>query len=69
MSDYQNAGQKYNLSVDTKSFENVAEFKYLEMAVTNEIAFTKKLKSVLNSGMFATIQFKIFCLPISSLKS
>jgi hypothetical protein len=48
----------------TKSFEN--KFKYVEMTVTDQNSQTK-LKADLIQGMLATIQFRIFCLPIFSL--
>jgi hypothetical protein len=43
MSCHQNAAQNYNLMVGSKSFKNVAEFKYLKTTVTR-IAFLKKLR-------------------------
>jgi len=43
----------------------VTKFKYLETALTNENDIHGEIKSRLNSGIFAIIQFKIFCLPIS----
>jgi hypothetical protein len=40
-----NAGQRLSLTVN-KSFENLAEFKYLRASVTDEIALNKKLMHV-----------------------
>jgi len=37
MSCHQNAGQNYNVNIGIISFENVANFKYLGMTVTNKI--------------------------------
>jgi hypothetical protein len=34
-----------------------------------EIAFTKKLRADQIQGMFATILFRVSCLPVSSLKT
>jgi hypothetical protein len=36
MSCHQNAGQNHNLQTGNKSFENMAEFKYLGIAIRNE---------------------------------
>jgi hypothetical protein len=33
---HQNSGQNRNLNIASKSFENVADYKYLETAVTNK---------------------------------
>jgi len=45
----------------------VAKFKYL--GTTDQDFIHKEIKGWLNQGMIATILFRIFCLPVSFLKS
>jgi hypothetical protein len=43
MSRHQNAGQSNNLMIANKSFEDVATFKYLVKAVTNQDYFHEEI--------------------------
>jgi hypothetical protein len=49
MSHHQNSGQNLNIRTPTKSFENVAKFKYLGMTLTNQNDIHDEIKSRLNS--------------------
>jgi hypothetical protein len=50
LSRHQNAGQNHNLKIGDRSFENVAQFKYLGRTVTNQNLIGKEIKRRLNSG-------------------
>jgi hypothetical protein len=47
---HQNAGQKSNIKVANRSFENVAQFKYLGMTLTNKNLFHEENNSRLHKG-------------------
>jgi hypothetical protein len=46
----QNAGQNHNIKTANRSFENVAQFKYLGMKVTNQNLSHEAIMSTLNLG-------------------
>jgi len=50
MCHHQSEGQNHELMIASKSFENVAEFKYLGMTVKNQNCIHKEIKSKLSSG-------------------
>jgi hypothetical protein len=50
LSYHQNAGQNHDVKIANSSFENVAQFKYLRMTVTNQILIEVEIKRRLNSG-------------------
>jgi hypothetical protein len=46
----QNTGQKHSIKIANSSFEDVAKFKYLETALTDQNCMHEEIKSRLNSG-------------------
>jgi hypothetical protein len=50
LSRHQNAGTNCDIKIANRLFENVVQFKYLEMIVTNENFFLEEIKRKLNSG-------------------
>jgi hypothetical protein len=50
LSPHQNARPIHNIRIDTKSLENVAQFRYLGTTVTNQNLIQEEIKSRLNSG-------------------
>jgi hypothetical protein len=50
ISHHPNSGQNQNLRTATRSFENVAKFKYLGMTLTNQKDIHDEIKSRLHSG-------------------
>jgi hypothetical protein len=63
MSRGQKAGRKHSIKIANRSFEDVAKFKYLETTLTDQNCMHKQVKSGLNSGMLATVRFRVFCPP------
>jgi hypothetical protein len=47
---HQNAGQNHNIKIVDKSFENVAQFKYLGTTETNQNLVQEEIKGRFNSG-------------------
>jgi hypothetical protein len=49
-SSHQNAGQNDGIKIANRSFENVAQFRYLATTVTNQNLIQEEIKRRLNSG-------------------
>jgi hypothetical protein len=47
---HQKTGRKHIVKIATRSFEDVAKFKYLRTAVTDQNCMHKEMESRLNSG-------------------
>jgi hypothetical protein len=45
-----NAGQNHDVKIANRSFENVAQFRYLGMSVTNQNLIQEEIKGRLNLG-------------------
>jgi hypothetical protein len=52
VSRHQNAGQTHDIKKGNRSFENMAQFKYLGTRVTNPNFIEEEMKWILNSGNF-----------------
>jgi hypothetical protein len=47
---HQKAGQNHDIKIANRCFENLAQFKYLGMTVTNQNSIPEEIKMRLNSG-------------------
>jgi hypothetical protein len=65
MSHCQKAGQKHNINVANRSFEDVAKFEYLGTTLMHQNCMDKEIKSRLNSenACYHSIQSLFFFLP------
>jgi hypothetical protein len=50
LSPQQNVGQNWDIKIANRLFENVSQFKYLGMTVTNQNLIQEEIKRRLNSG-------------------
>jgi hypothetical protein len=50
LSHHQIAGQNHDLNIANRYFENVAQFRYLGMTVTNQNIIEEEFRRRLNSG-------------------
>jgi hypothetical protein len=50
LSRHENVGQNRDIKIANRSFENVSQFKYLGMTVTNKNFIQEEIKRRLNSG-------------------
>jgi hypothetical protein len=63
LSRHQNAGQNHDINIANRSFENVAQFKYLGTTVTNQNLIQEKIKRRLNSDNTCCHSIQIFLSP------
>jgi hypothetical protein len=47
---HQNAGKNHDIKIGNRFFENVAQFKYLGMTITNQNLIQEEIKRRLNLG-------------------
>jgi hypothetical protein len=67
LSHHQNAGQNHNIKIANKAFENVTQFKYLGMTVTNQNLTREEITRRLNSDNACYYSVKNLLLKLSSM--
>jgi hypothetical protein len=60
LSCHQNAGQNHDIKTGDRSFENVAQLKYLGTTITNQNLIQEEIKGDWIRAMLATIQPRAF---------
>jgi hypothetical protein len=65
---FRNAGHNRNVMIANKYLETLTKFRCLVTTITAK-CIHKEIKNVLIQGMFATFQLRIFCFPVSFLKT
>jgi hypothetical protein len=50
LSRHQNAWQNHDIKISNRSFENVAQFKYMGRTLTNQNSIQEEIKTRMNSG-------------------
>jgi hypothetical protein len=71
LSDHQNVGQNRDINIANRSFENVSQFKYLEMTVTSQNLIQEEIKWRLNSGnaCYHSVQNTVFSSAVEKCKN
>jgi hypothetical protein len=64
LSRHRNVGQNRDIKIAYRLFENVSQFKYLGMTVTNQNLIQEEIKRRLNSGNACYNSVQTFCLLI-----
>jgi hypothetical protein len=60
MSRSQKIGQKHSIKIANRSFEDVANFRYLRTTLTEQMCMHEEITSRLNSGTACYIHFWVF---------
>jgi hypothetical protein len=68
---HQNVHQNRNITIADRLFENVLQFKYLGMTVTNQNLIQEEIKRRLNSGnaCYHSVQNFVFSSAVEKLKN
>jgi hypothetical protein len=71
LSCHQNVGQNWDITKANRSFENVSQFKYLGMTVTNQNLLQEEIKRRLNSGnaCYYSVQNLVFSFAVKNRKN